>query len=452
MPEKRDKSTGLPLPFPVDPQKTVCVTLKIPDAPEYRQAFRGFFADLGKWWAWWHTEGQSDEPARIAAELWRLAGTTIVYDDCGGGMSCDDIADCIETNASVKSAIERVSAGGATVFGEPYVPGTGLTTGQMNAQLNAPDECAYNVIWSQIEQYVDYLIDIGNDAFERIEQYTNAIEAGQNVPGGVFIQKLKNGSTAGKALEFLDWALETMQEAYAAADTTDNRNALKCALFCAMRDDCVVSIQGTLDVLNTRLGGVLAPEHLEDLPALAEAMTTITFNPALALDLWLLFVMGTAKTAGLFGVQGIDETVQLVLAVAVNDANNDWELLCECGDQVGFVAYGIPGVTTVTREGNVYTIQGGWLAPGGTAYIYVGASLNGAALNQDAMAYTYFKVNGVTFYDWGRVGASFTTVPPLQAPPPPVRYAGGARPGGNPASLSIVIETTLPFQGVLPGV
>jgi hypothetical protein len=64
-----------------------------------------------------------------------------------------------------------------------------------------------------------------------------------------------------------------------------------------------------------------------------DAFMTAAFNPALALDLWLTFLMGSAKTAGMFGLEGIDETLQLVLAVAVNDANNDWETKCEDCDE-----------------------------------------------------------------------------------------------------------------------
>lgn len=298
-------------------------------------------ADLGKPWAWSITEGESSAPANEAAGLWRKAAYTMTY-DCEEPMSCEDVADCIgdspEVQAALAAAISENEAirqalaalnGDATFAGAPTFPGVGLTPSQMSAQLNEIDECAFDPFWAQVEQMVDYLITLGTDTLEQIELYSNALEVGGNVPMGNLIGKLKNGTTTGKVMEFLNWVGEVLQEAYVAADTTANRNAIKCAIFCANRDACLITLDGIWNVLNERLGGALNPSSITSLPQLAETMTTITFNPALALDVWLAFLMGTAKTAGLLGVKGIDETIQLMLKVAVNDANNDWETLCE---------------------------------------------------------------------------------------------------------------------------
>lgn len=326
---KRDKTTGLPLPTPVVPSSSVCVTIPIPNALEYRSAFKGVLSELGKPWNWSQTVGQDNQASYAAAEMWREIIANIEYQiDCGDTMSCDDIANCIESSSAVQQAIVGIVPT-VPIDGYAYPPGVPLTPSQMTAPLNEIDDCAFDAFWAQVQQYIDYMIDLGGDVLEQIEAYSAALDAGENVPMGQFLGKLKNSSTAGKVIDFLQWVLTVVKAAYEAADNAANRNAIKCALFCAQRDACVISIQATLDVLNERMGGLLTPDDLNDLPSLVDAFTTAAFNPALALDLWVMFLMGAAKTAGMFGLQGIDETLQLVLAVAVNDANNDWELLCE---------------------------------------------------------------------------------------------------------------------------
>ena len=329
MPPRRDRTTGLPLPSPVDPGQTLCVQLVIPNAPEYRQAFRGVLSELGKPWTWSMTSGEDNTPAYEAAELWRAAIEDLLFVlDCGEGMTCDDVNLCIQSNSTTRTVIQSISQA-APIDGYTYPPGTPLTPSQMTAPLNEIDACAFDPYWAQVEQFTDYIVDLGQDVLDKIAAYSAALDAGENVPMGQFLGKLKNSSTAGKVIDFLQWVLVTVKAAYESADDTPNRTAIKCAIFCDSRDACAITIQGVLDVLNERNGGLLTPTDLEDLPALVDAFMAAVFNPALALDLWILFLMGSAKTAGMFGLQGIDETLNLVLKLAVNDANNDWEAACE---------------------------------------------------------------------------------------------------------------------------
>ena len=344
MPPKRDKVTGLPLPSPVTPSTELCVQFTIPNAPEYKQALRGVLSELGKFWTWYREVGQGTEAANEAAELWRKHLMTLYFsDECGGeSMSCLDVANCIETNLSVQQALAQqieenaairqalaAANGGNQFYGEDTIPGIGLTPGQMSVRLNEIDECAFDPYWSQVEAFVDYLLDLGRDALEKLVVYTEAVNSGSGlVKQSGLIAKLKNGTTAAKVTEFLDWVADFMLGAYNAADDTANRNAIKCAIFCQNRDACLITLDGVWSVLNDRLGGILNPEDITSLDGLAETMVTLTFNPALALDVWLVFMIGSAKTAGILGLEGIDETINLVLAAAVNDANNDWETLC----------------------------------------------------------------------------------------------------------------------------
>lgn len=329
---KEDKRSGRLLPTPVTPPTQICFKIVIPNAVPYRAALFGVLNQLGVWSAWDHPlDGTECIDCEEAAQLWRDAiAASYFSEECEvDPMSCDDIADCIETSPNVRNAIGAIIAPRSPLAEYTYPPGEPLPTSAMTEPLNPIDDCNFNAFWAQVDQYIEYMVSLGQDTLEQLEFYSNALEAGENVPMGALVGKLKSGTTTGKVMEFLNWLGEVMKEAYEASNTEANRTALKCDMFCAFRDACSITIQGTLDVINERVGGLFTPAALNSLPELAEMMTTVALNPAIALDMWIGFLMGTAKTAALFGVQGIDETLNLMLAVAVNDANNDWELLCE---------------------------------------------------------------------------------------------------------------------------
>ena len=74
----------------IDGYPLICVTMKIPDTPEYRRDFIGHMWLLGKWWSWQHgTRG--DTRATRAAEYWRgLLFDYFRMEDCPVDC-CDDI-------------------------------------------------------------------------------------------------------------------------------------------------------------------------------------------------------------------------------------------------------------------------------------------------------------------------------------------------------------------------
>lgn len=329
MPAKRDKTTGLPLPSPVDPGSTICVQLQIPDAPEYRQAFRGFVADLGKWWTWSHTAGQSDNPARDAAELWRIAATTIVYGMCGiDPMSCEDVADCIETNEQTRSAVQSLISEQATP-GTQAPPGQRLPDAVWTQNQAVVGDCNPDSFWAQCRKFVDYTVQAGTDFLEEIEVYSNAIEAASFIEAVPVIGTIVDEVQLDQALEFFDWAIEVIAELYAAADNETNRNAIACALFCAYRDECELSLEGVFNVLNERTGNVFTPESLDTLEDLIATATTLITSPTLPLDTWIVFLMAMGRVASYLGVRGIDKTLNLMLTIAADQPNDDWIVLCE---------------------------------------------------------------------------------------------------------------------------
>lgn len=73
-----------------DAEDFVCVSLRFPNAPEYRRAVRSQLLALGNWWTW---ERDGTTSARDAAIYWRelLIGLSI-GDNCAPGEPDDDEA------------------------------------------------------------------------------------------------------------------------------------------------------------------------------------------------------------------------------------------------------------------------------------------------------------------------------------------------------------------------
>lgn len=76
---------GAPLPDQITGHDEICLTMKMPYAPEYVAAVRGVLSLLGKWWHWEKTYEAGDTRATEAATYWRDFLETINFTfDCTG--------------------------------------------------------------------------------------------------------------------------------------------------------------------------------------------------------------------------------------------------------------------------------------------------------------------------------------------------------------------------------
>lgn len=321
----------MPFPTPVDPGSYTYLCLPVPNDTLYRQALAGVLAELGKPWNWQQTVGEGDEGARQAAEVWRKAVSLSIYtDECGGIVDCSAIANCIENNAATRSLIQQI----VTSTTQPQTigyPGQPMTTTQANTPINpVPDGCDKNEFWAQCAQFVEYFTQAGTDLIEKIEVYSNAVEGAAFIEMAPVLGSIVDEVQIDKFLDFIDWAIEIVGEVYAADLTQTVKDEIACAYFCAGFDDCQLTVERIWQVHNERLGGILVPSSIDSVEDLINAMITLATNPGLAVDSWLAFLAGMAKLASYLGVRGIDQTLAITLKLAMNDANNDWEALCDC--------------------------------------------------------------------------------------------------------------------------
>ena len=328
MPEKRDKTTGLPLPSPVDPGSTVCYTMQIPNAPEYRQALRGVLSELGKAFNWSRTIGQSDEPSNEAAQLWRVSLNTGVFsDDCETDMSCEDVADCIETNEAVQEAIAAQIASNpsnqTTVY-NTSVYGAPMPVSERTAPLAEPPDCDLDVLFAMVTAIIDQAHLNNQDFLEILEVALNPTERARNVisaiPGFGLLP-------VDEAIEVLNQLAEEIQENYDAQWTTALRDELRCALFCIAQTDpdCIVTFDMLTGVFEDRLNYFLDPVNTA--AAVLQYFVTSTWAGTSVVDIMMLIQFAFWREASNWLGVNI-RTLQIVARLAIDNPDPDHTTLC----------------------------------------------------------------------------------------------------------------------------
>lgn len=102
MPSKKQKAAGWILPNPIEGYPLICYCVPIPDVPEYRSAFLGQMAALGKWWNWEKSYTVGDRRATTAAALFRGLYEEITVSGC----SSFDIRQNPENDCEIQKSLD----------------------------------------------------------------------------------------------------------------------------------------------------------------------------------------------------------------------------------------------------------------------------------------------------------------------------------------------------------
>lgn len=325
-----DYSRGKHLPSPVTPASTVCFKITIPDAVQYRAALFGVISQLSQWYTWDHpTDGTTCEDCEEAAQLWAKAISEAYFDeDCGGAMSCEDVADCIETDEAVQAALATQIAlntpDNSDIYNTSYY-GTPMTPAAANANLTGGAGCDLNSLFGSVTAIVDQLnrnniaflnrLEITSNTIERIEQLIAAIPAFETLP-------------VDDIVGFADVMLEQIKENYEATYTDSYRDEIRCGLFCLARDnpDCEVSFEMIQSYYEDRLGTSFDPNQL--FTNMVTYFTNGFWTGTQIIDMMTLVQVVVWKVASNWIGLRL-RTLQLVGALGANDDDPDWELLCE---------------------------------------------------------------------------------------------------------------------------
>lgn len=233
----------------------------------------------------WETRWSGDTSALdLSAIRGNIDFALLDEEDCEGGtMSCVDVADCIETDATVQEKltenfIQNASTGGYTPNSETDTSSVAPKTLSESASAEnlMPDDldCDANpqLVMGLARAIVKELHETAEDFFEMIEYATNTAEAAAMAAEQIPLF----GKPLAGLVEFLDWVLETMAETYMAAYSQSTEDELACMIFCYMMTDCEVSIDALINLYEEK-GSVTVPP-IDTLESVLTAFTELTLS------------------------------------------------------------------------------------------------------------------------------------------------------------------------------
>lgn len=328
MPPRKKDDGGWILPAVVDPPDRICVCIPVPDEPAHRQAFWGALTELGYQHNWQRDATHKAVPVSV---LWYAIVAQAQAKFYSGVrtmcFSCEELAACLEPllEGLSNQIIQQMTF---NQYGTEYPTGQPLppeaTAEDMAAGTNPT--CDYDVLWAQCWQAVTYADILITDALELAESATNDVELVQVITALPVIDELGGDAIAA----YIEVLLEGVTDNYAAQVTEAYLQQAACELFCLCKGDCVVNLDRLYKVYYDRMVAAFGTP--------SSAFTTVTdlllyvidqeIEGTLIADALNMVIWGGGVLSNQF--LGDVGTISLValLSLAVNDANNDWEVLC----------------------------------------------------------------------------------------------------------------------------
>lgn len=362
------KTPGIKIPYFNESQYPLvsdirCVEIYIPNDPAFLPQLAGLLALATKGFNYARLDY---DRAQTLARMWTRAYLATDWGQC---MSCEDVADCIETDAGVQNAITNLMQNQDS-FPPQYPYGTNLPDEALSRDFASGTNpiCNLDVLWAQCLAIAVTTNQAIMDVLEKVEVETNVVELATDLFSSVpLVATVKNIAGIDGVLALINYFQDSVAEEYAAQYTTTPggvQDTIACALFCACRGDCVVSIDRIVGVLNDRLAVYTSPPSLAGLQDFIAAIAGVDIDTTFVVDMAFYVAWGAVHVANfLFGGR-FDDVLQIVLALAVNDANDDWIILCtDCPEEwsrtVDFTSF--DGGMTVNDGFGHWTDGVGWV-------------------------------------------------------------------------------------------
>lgn len=336
MPEA-NKVYGKALPEEIDLPERVCFVIDIPDTPQYRAALMGQLEWLADWRCWQHTQEDYPDPPPDnveAAELFAIAVTDGRFDECGV-MTCEDVTDCIENDDGTRGAIETIVRENTT-DGSKYPYGQELsetTRGYDMAGAYNPT-CDQDILFAQCSAVIDFTDAAIRLALAQVEGVTNPVELVNGLIDVIpLVSTVKQTLGVSGVLDTINYFQEVVGEEYNAQYSTlpeGTRDQLRCALLCACKLDCAITIDRIIEVMTTRLSVYIAPPSFDGFSNLISVLGGFNIDTTFVVDAAFWGAWQLAATGNFLFGNPFDDTLEVVLALAVNDPDGDWETLCDC--------------------------------------------------------------------------------------------------------------------------
>jgi len=352
------KNPGIKIPYlsiekPL-PEGTRCIEVRIPDDDAFVPVLGGLVAIATKWFN--YDRDPTHKGVQLAT-LWRMAYLATKWEGC---MNCEELTECLTPLLAdfAQSIVQQITNN--SEYGVEN-PGQPLTEEQNEQNLTGETNltCDLDITWAQSLAVIQFTNRLITDLFEQIESKTNVVELAQLFNSVPFVRYVTNAIGEEAAVDLIAYYQEAVTEGYLAEYTEALEQELACAVFCIAKLDCTISVDLLDYVFSSRVASIV-PDTPGDLIELLALLAGISLSAADVVNLMFWFAWKGFKLAQFFITDAVGGTfdIQTLLALAVNDANNDWELLCtdcplvaqnmgifdQCGEVMNFVEFedGVP--------------------------------------------------------------------------------------------------------------
>jgi len=245
---------------------------------------------------------------------------------------CSMIIDCIMNDEDTKEAFRNFILNDPAIneHVETIAQNKVLSLENRTKNILKPEECDPDYIFNQASVLVQLLHDLSEDVFEAIEVGTNQLERADIFVGAFPAGGLND--TAATVFRVADQLAEEIQEEYMGAYDEGMYDTLRCAVFCACKDDCNLSIVKVIAIYAELLNEEIPDDPIEALLAVMQFIATGDLPTDGAVYVMHMLILA--------GIQAGDEILGIdfsrmgnrVLA-AGDEADNDWMTLCEDCDE-----------------------------------------------------------------------------------------------------------------------
>jgi len=206
--------------------------------------------------------------------------------------------------------------------------------------------CNFDILWAQCEQLVDYSNAMITDTLEQLETATNNIELATVITQLPIIDELGGDAIAG----YIELLVDGIAENYAAEYDLSYKTTLACEIFCAGQVDCEITIERVYDILYARVVAHFGSpgEAINTIGNLLSYLLDQDIDGDVVVDTMMFLLWGGSKLINSFLQDVGTSALSTILNLAVNDANDDWILLCtECPE----IVYGTPVIDIACSGG-----------------------------------------------------------------------------------------------------
>lgn len=302
--------------------------LCVPDDPFFYGVVMGLLktATFNYYW-----QGSAEQ---VTAVTDRMKTMYYDYQDQVGCMICELVTDCLENDEATKAALQNIIRGMTpNPATNPYGQEQPESELERDVAAGTNPTCDLDVLWSQCLNVVEVTNLAIVDVLEKFEVSTNIAELVNGLIDVVpILGSAKQIIGASGALDLMNYFQESLSEGYLAQYTTTPggvQDQIACALFCACKGDCKITIQRVEEVMRGRLASYLTVPTVSDFVDLVETIAGIEADTTYVVDLAFWFGWVAVRVGNFLFGQTFNGGLDLIVALAADEPSNDWELLCD---------------------------------------------------------------------------------------------------------------------------